>query len=688
LITTRHPASALFLVAIVFCSAISEAQVPSQFEGLLTATTDYTCAGDVPCPTWPMPSMPAAGSGYADPTWGTTTYRLAPPAASSGQPFVVGSEVQEWNSNNTKMFLADGPSGSNLDLYDATTTPPTPINRITTTDGTWLDGVSCDALWAYTDPNRIYYVPCFTGNGTGLQLRYVDVSKCTKRDCTLKPVTVHTFSCVSDQYTSISGSGLNYAAITGFSISEKIVYFTTSSNTLRAGQTTAISGLSVGTYLNGQSLVVSSIGLSSSGFQASFTHANVGSTADSGSAGTPGNQIETGSGGGGGMFDNTDTQFSFSCDLGNGRYEIDLIRYNRSTDTVTTQAKWYNVCPGATPSGCAIWSHQNRALYRMHQSPDANYTILTWQTATCNNSTWTRGSGTEVFSPTYTFLGPASACWAHQDLGFDVNGVPVFVEVGGSVPSYPPDARAIEVTNLSTLSTTAVTSKLILLPCNYSRSGPGCERGTQLAAKSDATHISMNGSQGAFQGYALVSTMTLSGKNGAYNVDFPPATTLGTAVGGPGTYTVSPASMSNIGVGVVSVIDHNTANAESVTWSAVTSTTATATFAKAHLSTAAVSCVSCGDIGFGAMENFAVKIDATAANESNAIFYRIGRTMSIRDANYFAEPHTTANRNFTQITWEGNWNVDGGRVYEFWTKLPTAAPKASDASASPRAKPD
>jgi len=195
----------LVLFALLFIAARLVAQVPPQFANLLTADTDYTCAGVVPCSTWPMPSMPAVGGSYADPTWGTTTYHLAPPAASSGQPFVVGSEVQEWNSNNTKMFLADGPSGNYLDLYDATTTPPTPINRITTSDGSWISGVSCDALWSYTDPNRIYYVPCFTGNGTGLQLRYVDVSKCTKRDCTLKPVTVHTFSCVSDQYTSILG---------------------------------------------------------------------------------------------------------------------------------------------------------------------------------------------------------------------------------------------------------------------------------------------------------------------------------------------------------------------------------------------------------------------------------------------------------------------------------------------------
>jgi hypothetical protein len=72
------------------------------------------------------------------------------------------------------------------------------------------------------------------------------------------------------------------------------------------------------------------------------------------------------------------------------------------------------------------------------------------------------------------------------------------------------------------------------------------------------------------------------------------------------------------------------------------------------------------------MENIAVKIDTKAPDGSNAIFYRIGRAMSIRDADYNAEPHTAVDRNFTQIVWGSNWNVDGGRNYSFWTKLPHA----------------
>ena len=114
------------------------------------------------------------------------------------------------------------------------------------------------------------------------------------------------------------------------------------------------------------------------------------------------------------------------------------------------------------------------------------------------------------------------------------------------------------------------------------------------------------------------------------------------------------------------------ANMESVTWTAVTPTTATATFQKAHAGTAAVNCLSCGETGFGAMENFAVKIDTTAPDNSNAVFWRIGRTMAIRDNEYNAEPHSAVNRDFSQILWASTWNVDpgsSGPVYGLWTKL-------------------
>jgi len=97
--------------------------------------------------------------------------------------------------------------------------------------------------------------------------------------------------------------------------------------------------------------------------------------------------------------------------------------------------------------------------------------------------------------------------------------------------------------------------------------------------------------------------------------------------------------------------------------------------------------LSAGDTKFGSLENFFIKIDTTAANGSTAQIWRVGRAMSIRDADYNAEPHTAVNRDSTAITWGSNWNTDGGTVYGFWTKLPGAPAMAGGAPASPGTKP-
>jgi hypothetical protein len=616
---SKHPVSALLLPAIVFCSAISGAQVPAQFKGLLTTKTDYTCAGDVPCPTWPMPANPGMGNSYSDPTWGTTTWELNIPSQNTeGAVIPIYSRNQGFSSDNKRLLLQE-PDGRFTDLYDATTTPPTPINRIATTDGTFIDTSAGDAYWANTVPTRIYYIPWESGTSAGLQLRYVDVTNCTTSNCTLKPTTVHTFSCVADSY--------------------------------------APSPIKPGTR---------------------------GTVIESSYTGSQGN-----------MFDLTDTYFSFSCDIeaADGHAEVDLIRYNRNTDSVTTQVKWYTVCAGGVPSGCYIWSnpsgempHQGYNMFRMAQHPDANYITIAWMCYTDLNTNWKIGCGTAAYGPTYNYLGPISVENVHQDNGFDINGIPTWVGQNTSIGTPPDqDYFALEVVNLATLSTSGVTSKQLLLPCSWLYKGTPCPAYPFLGAK--FLHISMTGTWGSVPGYALVSTGTEAGKDGS-NVDMPLATTLGTAISNPGVATVTPGTMANIGVGTQQLIDWHSANVETVTVTSVTPTAFTATFKKSHTATAPVSNLSAGDTGPYAMENIAVKIDTKAASGSAAQIWRLGRVMSIRGGDYNAEAHTFVNRDWTAYVWGSNWNSDGGKVYGFWTKLPRAVPKASDASASPGAKPE
>lgn len=73
------------------------------------------------------------------------------------------------------------------------------------------------------------------------------------------------------------------APITSFSITSNVVTFQ-SVNTFTLGNNIFISGLSIGTYLNNQQLIIASV--SGTQFTANFTHANVSSTTDAGFAST------------------------------------------------------------------------------------------------------------------------------------------------------------------------------------------------------------------------------------------------------------------------------------------------------------------------------------------------------------------------------------------------------------------
>jgi hypothetical protein len=572
---------------------------------ITTSSADLTCVGVATpaCPTWPMPPIPTPGSSYVDPNYGTTTWRMqAPSANTGGNNSPCYSRVQGFNANNHYMIAPEN-TVEQTDLFDATTTPPTPINRITTSDGSWINCVSGDAQWSFTVPNRLYYIGAFQLTGS-LQLRYVDVTSCTTSNCVLTPVTVHDFAA-----DNVGGTG----------------------------------------------------------------HACTSDSYFPGGAGISGNQIDIGSGGQGNFGDATDIHFIFSCEYvgESGRGAIDLIAYNASTDTVTTQKKWYTICPGSVPSGCVEWATYHWNIYRMNQHPDGVHAEILWQTGGAD-SAWAIGTGTEFYTQTFTLLGPVAGYDGHNDTGYDVNGIPVYVGVGGG--QAPGDAAysSVTVANLNTLSPTGVVAKYFTLPCTfaYLGSNPCGFTSPFLGAKVNGTHVSMTGTWGSTPGYALYSTMILAGQQGQGNVDSPTATTLGTAVTSAGVHTVTPASMATIGVGTQQLVDFGSANIETVSVTAATSTTFTANFVNTHLTTAPVSNLSAGDTGFAAMELLALKIDSTATNGSAIQFWRLGRAMSIRDTDYGAEPHAFVSRNWEAYMWGSNWNTDVvGDVYAYYTQL-------------------
>src|SRR5215472_8167963 len=89
---------------------------------------------------------------------------------------------------------------------------------------------------------------------------------------------------IAAPFGACSGANCSGAApITSFSITSNVVTFQTTANNFIAGEQVQISGLSTGTYLNGQTLTVLPTP-SSTQFSASFTHPDVASTTDAGTA--------------------------------------------------------------------------------------------------------------------------------------------------------------------------------------------------------------------------------------------------------------------------------------------------------------------------------------------------------------------------------------------------------------------
>jgi hypothetical protein len=89
------------------------------------------------------------------------------------------------------------------------------------------------------------------------------------------------YSCTPGQQVYLVSKGgteinsTNAVSITSFVILSNVVTFQ-ASNSLAAGQTIALSGFTTGTYFNGQNVTVLATGLSSTQFEAAFTHVNAG----------------------------------------------------------------------------------------------------------------------------------------------------------------------------------------------------------------------------------------------------------------------------------------------------------------------------------------------------------------------------------------------------------------------------
>jgi DNA-binding beta-propeller fold protein YncE len=130
---------------------------------------------------------------------------------------------------------------------------------------------------AATDSSHVYVSICDAGAVADVITTTNTISQGTNSPDTL-------VTDITAPFGACTGGNCSSAApITSFSITSNVVTFQAVNNFV-AGQQVQISGLTTGTYLNGQTLTVLATGLSGNQFQAVFTHSDVTATTDSGTA--------------------------------------------------------------------------------------------------------------------------------------------------------------------------------------------------------------------------------------------------------------------------------------------------------------------------------------------------------------------------------------------------------------------
>jgi len=175
-----------------------------------------------------------------------------------------------------------------------TVTPP--ITTATAVTGVPVSSNSLLAFLTYTVGSSAAttgailpsYAPAVTGAGTAQNVTLASGASAPVAGV-FSPDNLTFYAGTSgDDKVHIISTG--YLTITGWNISGNVVTFTTS-NTLTAGQQVTLSGFGTSTFFNGQTVTVLSTGLSTSQFEANFTHAS-GSAVETGT-GSTGTQVDT-----------------------------------------------------------------------------------------------------------------------------------------------------------------------------------------------------------------------------------------------------------------------------------------------------------------------------------------------------------------------------------------------------------
>jgi N-acetylneuraminic acid mutarotase len=316
-----------------------------------------------------------------------------------------------------------------------------------------------------------------------------------------------------------------------------------------------------------------------------------------------------------------DRYWAFGVTNGSANGWCAVLVYDKTSDTVISLKTLgaNGLCGASACKAVATFGYPNW----VGMSPSGKYVIFNWQTG-ANDATWTRGHGTEVYDTNLNWLGVASSGNGHGDVGYDVNGVEIYVDratTAAATYSY----YELESCNLSMVSKTKSGSTSAgscqhyqSLPCTWYKAGDptNCPAGSSHSTWS-TFFISMRGSHGAAQGWMLFSSQVVGG----------PGLTLPTGNGGFG-------ALENV--------------AYQMNWSA------------------------------GSPFNNSAKVPV-------APFVRLGRNRAIYNNNYDAQANAAPNHNFTKFAWTSTWDsvpptspTYGATLYSFYTELTSALPSTAN----------
>lgn len=201
-----------------------------------------------------------------------------------------------------------------------------------------------------------------------------------------------------------------------------------------------------------------------------------------------------------------DRYWAFGVTDGTSEHWCAALVYDKTTDTVIALKTFGANGMCGVPS-CDSLHPGNGYPNWLGMSMSGLYMVLNWQAGTYIN-TWTPHEGTEIYTRTLGYVGVASANNGHGDVGYDANGLEIYVDTSSSIS--PQGNYAFEACNIALANGNPGAggcTRNLTIPCTWANST--CPVGSNV--RSNDYFISMRGTHSNALGWMLLSTQTGGG---------------------------------------------------------------------------------------------------------------------------------------------------------------------------------